>query len=404
MVWLDPWGGSREKKHAGEEIGCELALRHLKHGDQEVYVKDMTAGGPGALSGQLAIGDAIDQINGTDPLDASSGVAKSLVKLVEGETGTPVWLRIKGVRKHVVLIQRAPLCLKPAPASSAAGGLGFTFQEQRTAEGGVEVVVIEIKAGGAIWLAGQYDEEVIFVGDVITHVDGKKTTGNAVQFKGAQFSRVCLAGRRGRDASRFEITIVRIATLPEQSLEMVSAYRASLSTFPPAPPSDRVNANAATDECLDTLTINGIDIKTAAKIVVAAYKLQEQSPSQTPQKAAPTPSRFPSPSTHPKSPSKQSVPSAFPSPSIHPKSPSKQSAPSAFPSPIIHPKSPRKQSAPSAFPGRRQAAAKCASVHCLTPMSPLALVKDAANKTDVTDQQEPQGEQGIGERSDQQGE
>ena len=149
MVWLDPWGGSRQKKHAGEGIGCELALRHLKNGDQEVYVKDMTAGGPGALSGQLAIGDAIEQINGTDPLDASSGVAKSLVKLVEGETGTPVWLRIKGAvrNKHVVLSQRAPLCLKPAPASSTAGGLGFTFQEQRTAEGGVEVVVIEIKAG-----------------------------------------------------------------------------------------------------------------------------------------------------------------------------------------------------------------------------------------------------------------
>jgi hypothetical protein len=385
MVWLDPWGGSREKKHAGEEIGCELALRHLKNGDQEVYVKDMTAGGPGALSGQLAIGDAIDQINGTDPLDASSGVAKSLVKLVEGETGTPVWLRIKGVRKHVVLIQRAPLCLKPAPSSSTTGGLGFTFQEQRTAEGGVEVVVIEIKAGGAIWLAGRCDDEVIFVGDVITHVDGKRTTGNAVQFKGAQFSRVCLAGRRGRDASRFEIKIVRIATLPTCSLETVSAYRASVACCPPAPPSDRVNANAATDKCLDALTINGMDIKTAAKIVVAAYKLQEQSPSQTPLKAPPTPSRFPSPSTHPKSPSKQSAPSAFPSPSIHPKSPSKQCA-------------------PSAFPGRRQAAAKCASVHCLTPMSPLALVKDAANKMDVTGQQEPQGEQGIGESSDEQGE
>jgi hypothetical protein len=388
MVWLDPWGGSREKKHAGEGIGCELALRHLKNGDQEVYVKDMTAGGPGALSGQLAIGDAIEQINGTDPLDASSGVAKSLVKLVvQGETGTPVWLRIKGVRKHVVLIQRAPLCLKPAPASSTAG-LGFTFQEQRTAEG-VEVVVIEIKEGGAIWLAGRCDEEVIFVGDVITHVDGKRTTGNAAQFKGAQFSRVCLAGRRGRDASCFEIKIVRIATLPTHSLEMVSAYRASVACCPPAPPSDRVNASAATDECLDALTINGITIKTAAKIVVAAYKLQEQSPSQTPQKAAPTPSRFPSPSTHPKSPSKQSAPSAFPSPSIHPKSPSKQCA-------------------PSAFPGRRQAAAKCADVcagvHCLTPMSPLALVKDAAHKTDVTDQQETQGEQGIGESGDEQGE
>jgi hypothetical protein len=251
------------------------------------------------------------------------------------------------------------------------------------------VVVIEIKEGGAIWLAGRCDEEVIFVGDVITHVDGKRTTGNAAQFKGAQFSRVCLAGRRGRDASCFEIKIVRIATLPTHSLEMVSAYRASVACCPPAPPSDRVNASAATDECLDALTINGITIKTAAKIVVAAYKLQEQSPSQTPQKAAPTPSRFPSPSTHPKSPSKQSAPSAFPSPSIHPKSPSKQCA-------------------PSAFPGRRQAAAKCADVcagvHCLTPMSPLALVKDAAHKTDVTDQQETQGEQGIGESGDEQGE
>jgi hypothetical protein len=37
-------------------------------------------------------------------------------------------------------------------------------------------------------------------------------------------------------------------------------------------------------------------------------------------------------------------------------------------------------------------------------MSPLALVKDAANKMDVTGQQEPQGEQGIGESSDEQGE
>jgi hypothetical protein len=261
-----PWqSDDGSDKHPGESIGCELALRRTKQGDGEVYIKAMVAGGPAALSGKLAIGDAIAEINGTDPLDDSSGSVQSLGKLTGGEKGTPVWLKIKGKgNEHVALLRQGQLALKPAPASGTTAGLGFTFQDSKTKEG-VDVKVTEIKAAGAFWLASQGGDAPIVVGDIITHVDGKPATGQATQFKGSPFSRILLAGRRGEDGVAFECNIVRMITLPANSIAQVEEYSVAVACLPPAPPSDRVNGNAEIQMMAAPL-INGIDVKAAAKV------------------------------------------------------------------------------------------------------------------------------------------
>ncbi len=83
-----PWRGAGGKAHPGDDIGCELALRHTKKGD-EVFIKAIVGGGPAGLSGQLAVGDAIAEINGVNPLE-DHGTAQSLHSLLgEGEVRGP---------------------------------------------------------------------------------------------------------------------------------------------------------------------------------------------------------------------------------------------------------------------------------------------------------------------------
>lgn len=261
-----PWPSDGDgDRHPGESLGCELALRHNKQGQGEVCIKSMVAGRPAALSGKVAIGDTIAEINGTSPLDDSTGSVQSLVKLTAGEKGTPLWLKIKGKgQEHVALLRQDPLALKPAPVSGEQGGLGFSFRDSKTKEG-VDVTVKEIKAGGALWLAAQGGSAPIVVGDIITHVDGKPVTGKTAQFKGNPFSRILLAGRRGEDGAAFECDVVRMVTLPANSIAQVEAYAVAVACLPPAPPSDRVNGNAEIQMMAAPL-INGLDIKAAAKV------------------------------------------------------------------------------------------------------------------------------------------
>ena len=106
MQDLIPWGQDTHGRYPGEQVGCELALRRRGDGESEVYIKDMVRGGPASLSGALAIGDTIAEINGADPLDASSGAVSSLVKLVTGDMGEPLWLKTAGADSKAVTLVR----------------------------------------------------------------------------------------------------------------------------------------------------------------------------------------------------------------------------------------------------------------------------------------------------------
>jgi C-terminal processing protease CtpA/Prc len=259
---LPKWGDAG-KKQPGEDVGCELALRRSHEGDPEVFVKSITPGGPAALCGRLAVGDSIAEINGADPLSDDSGSGTSLAKLVEGEIGQPIWLKIKGAGTHVALVRQDPLALSPKPKDGQPGGLGISFKEQAAASGGVEVVISAIKDGGALWLAGLCCEAPVCEGDIITHVDGVPTTGSSSDFTGSPFSRICLSGRRGQDA--LECHVVRMVTLPAKSLDRVKEYRIAAECIPPAPPSDRVNGNSET-QLMAAPLINGLDVKSAAQV------------------------------------------------------------------------------------------------------------------------------------------
>ena len=261
-----PWGKSAGATHAGEDIGCELALRHSKDGTAEVYIKSIAAGGPAALTGQLAVGDVIAEINGLDPFDESSGAVKSLHKLLEGDMGAPVWLKTRGdSRPHVTLIRQEPLSLS---ASKGLAGLGFSFKGEKTVDSSsVEIFVTEVKPGGAFWLQAQSGGTPVVVGDVITHVDGVATDGGSAVFKGAPFTRLTLMGRKA-DGEAFECTIVRMHPLPEKLLSKVEEYKKAVECIPPAPPIDRVNANSEIQTMAAPL-IYGLNIKAAAKVISA---------------------------------------------------------------------------------------------------------------------------------------
>jgi hypothetical protein len=261
MVPRQWWNAAAETTQPGEDVGCELAVRHTEGGEPEVFVRSIAPAGPAALSGRLAVGDAISEINGEIPLGEDSGRA-SLAKLMEGEQGEPIWLKVKGADTHVVLIRQEPLTPSPTPSAAVAKGeLGFSFKEQ-PAEGGVEVVISEIKEGGALWLAGLCSEAPVSEGDVFVHMDGTQLTSSSTMSAGAPFSRVSLSGRT-RDGAAFEIAIVRAPALPAKVLDKVRQYKIAVACVPPAPPSDRVNGNSAPQAAP---LVNGLHVKDAAQV------------------------------------------------------------------------------------------------------------------------------------------
>lgn len=185
------------------------------------------------------------------------------------QMGSPVWLKRKACR-HITLVRQKPLGGRREVASARAG-LGFTFKDQQAADGaGVEARVTEVKSGGALWLHGKIADSPVRVGDVITHVDGKqRTTGDTEMFKGAPFSRVCLAGRRGEGGEAFECEIVRMELLPKLELDKIDEYKKAVQCHPPIPPASRINANSE-NQLMAAPLIHGLDIKAAARVGVRA--------------------------------------------------------------------------------------------------------------------------------------
>jgi C-terminal processing protease CtpA/Prc len=195
---LSSWRGkSDEKTHPGQDIGCQLALRKSAKGETEVFIKKIVPGGSAALSAAFATGDVIAEINGINPLAKDDSSMQSLRTLLDGELGTPVWLKRKvhGCA-HVPLIRRKPLSLK----STELAGLGFSFKKQAVEmDGGV--LITAVHPGGALWLHGQFCSDApLRRGDLITHIDGKRARGDS-PFKGDPFSRVRLAGQRAEDGT-----------------------------------------------------------------------------------------------------------------------------------------------------------------------------------------------------------
>lgn len=267
------------KTHAGEELGCALGLRRNEDGESEVYVKKITPGGPAALSGQLAVGDAIEEINGANPLALESDF--SLAELVEGEIGEPIWLKIKGEHAHIPLIRHELI----AETSQSQGVLGFSFTDQLADGTVLESRVTEIKPGGALWIDAKCGGRAgVEVGDILTHCDGRQVNGDPALFMGTPFKRVCLRGRRGRDGTAFECNVIRTVAMPAKSMVDVENYLNAVACLPPAPPISRVNGggNAGT-EALTAPLITGLDIKTAAQIVVTAYVVEEIESTATPE-------------------------------------------------------------------------------------------------------------------------
>jgi hypothetical protein len=197
---LSSWRGkSDDKTHPGQDIGCQLALRNSAEGETEVYIKKIVTGGSAALSAALATGDVIAEINGINPLEAKDDSSmQSLRTLLDGELGTPVWLKrkVEGCA-HVPLIRQKSLSLK----STEPAGLGFSFKEQQTVEMDGGLLITAVHPGGALWLHGQFcGDEPLRSGDLITHINGKRARGDS-PFTGDPFSRVRLAGQRAEDGT-----------------------------------------------------------------------------------------------------------------------------------------------------------------------------------------------------------
>ena len=179
----------------------------------------------------------------------------------ELQVRSPVWLKRKGASTHVILIRQEPLGGRRGGGSAACVGLGFNFKDRPAADGaGVEVLVTGVQRGGAMWLLGR-----CAAGDVITHVDGKRTTGDTAMFIGAPFSRVRLAGRRGESGVGFACDVVRMEPLPEKELERVEEFKKEVLSHPPLPPANRINANSE-NQFMAAPLINGLDIKVAARV------------------------------------------------------------------------------------------------------------------------------------------
>jgi hypothetical protein len=186
--------------------------------------------------------------------------------------------------------------------------LGFAFKDQPAQDSGVESLVTEIKKGGALWLAAMQGREAAHANDVITHVDGKEVTGDPALFTGKQFSRVCLAGRRGGAnggaETLFECSVVRAALLPARSLEKVETYVNEVACLPPAPPISRVNANS--NSHMTAPLIHGHDIKEAALVHLAVTTSPHPPPppllpsSPQPFHSPPTTRSPPFPLSHPR--------------------------------------------------------------------------------------------------------
>jgi len=259
------WAEPDDKTHPGHDIGCHLALRKSAGGDSEVYIKKIVPGGPVALSAALATGDVIAEIDGINPLEAKDG-SQTLHTLLEGELGTAVWLKVRGAH-HVPLIRSKALKVKPQGSSHA--GLGFSYRELLTVDPDGGVLVTAVHPGGALWLHGQIYRDSVSLrsGDIITHVDGKPVGADSA-FKGEPFSRVRIAGKRADSGSGFEIDVIRAETLANRWLQQVEDYRKAVECIPPAPPSDRVNANSGI-QIMSAPLINGLDINTAARVCCA---------------------------------------------------------------------------------------------------------------------------------------
>lgn len=224
-------------------VGCRLSSNPLTG---EVYVAQMDAAGPAALSGKVALGDvvlSVDAVAVSDPADAAErllGAAATVVGVVlacGAQTAPPT-------TERVALLRQPPAGPGSGAGGAASGGKADCGVD--LALRGGEVVVEAIRAGGAAAGSG------LLAGDEVLAVDGAVLAPPLSRAEALDEARAMLRGpagsravvrvaRRGwgggeagratgaEGAAGAEVAVVRAADLGDDALSARLAYQMALA-------------------------------------------------------------------------------------------------------------------------------------------------------------------------------
>ena len=233
-------------------VGAQLGLK-----DGNVIVRSIALGGPLALSGQVAIGDAVVSVGGKDV----AGDHRQAASMLEGQPGSSAIVAMRdsaGTIRTITLIRQLSIVPNPSNVPSEAG---FGIRIERDA-GSQDAVVKRIAKGSSAAVGGELQE-----GDVLTHIDGQSVVGMPCRDMGPLLigphgSRALLTVTRKATKKTMTVSVVRLPTVEEAVLPKLNEYQRLV---------------AAAEACSAQAGASHSD-----KSVVSASNLKPAGPSQAP--------------------------------------------------------------------------------------------------------------------------